>query len=96
MSHLLPSAKPAQAEIDARLRGLIADTLGLGSAPQGWQGDTPLLGVLPELDSLGVASLLTALEDCFGFLVHDEDVSAETFETYGSLLAFVSAKATHA
>lgn len=49
----------------------------------------PLLGALPELDSMAVVGLLTTLEEQFGFVVHDEEVTAEVFETFGSLVEFV-------
>jgi acyl carrier protein len=55
--------------------------------------DTPLLGSLPELDSMAVVSLIGALEDHFGIAVDDDDISASTFATLGSLAAFVEQKA---
>lgn len=53
---------------------------------------TPLLGTLPELDSMAVASLLTALEDHFGFIVHDDEVEGALFATVGTLTGFVGRK----
>lgn len=53
---------------------------------------TPLLGALPELDSMAVASLLTALEEHFGFIVHDDEVEGALFATVGSLTKFVGRK----
>lgn len=58
----------------------------------GFGAETPLLGALPELDSMAVASLLTALEDHFGFIVHDDEVEGALFATVGSLTAFVRRK----
>lgn len=54
--------------------------------------DTALLGAIPEFDSMSVVMVLEAFEGHFGFYVEDDDVSAETFETLGSLLAFVQSK----
>jgi acyl carrier protein len=54
--------------------------------------DTLLFGNLPELDSMAVATVLTALEDRFHILIDDDEVSGELFETVGSLSAFVQAK----
>jgi len=51
-----------------------------------------LLGNLPELDSMAVVSIITALEEYYGFVVHDDEISGETFATLGSLVAFVEAK----
>jgi acyl carrier protein len=46
-----------------------------------------------ELDSMAVATLLTAIEERLGILLEDDDVEAEDFATYGSLLAFARRKA---
>ncbi|MFK8017436.1 MAG: acyl carrier protein [Gammaproteobacteria bacterium] len=54
--------------------------------------DTALLGDIPEFDSMSVVTVLVALEEQFGFYVDDDDVSAETFETVGTLLRFVQEK----
>lgn len=54
--------------------------------------DTALLGDIPEFDSMSVVTVLQSLEEQFDIHVDDDDVSAETFETVGTLLAFVQAK----
>jgi acyl carrier protein len=51
-----------------------------------------LFGSLPELDSMAVVAVITALEERFGFEVDDDEITAETFETVGSLSAFVAGK----
>ena len=53
---------------------------------------TQLLGSLPELDSLAVVELVTALEDRFDIEVDADAMTAETFETLGSLSAMVESK----
>lgn len=53
---------------------------------------TPLLGALPELDSMAVLSLITALEERFGFAIHDDEIDGDVFATLGSLTDFVAAK----
>jgi acyl carrier protein len=53
---------------------------------------TPLLGAIPELDSMAVVSLITALEERFGFAVDDDEIEAATFATLGSLTGFVRQK----
>jgi acyl carrier protein len=75
----------------------VAEVLGasLGLTPDvtaGLSRDTLLFGNLPELDSMAVATVLTALEDRFGILIDDDEVSGELFETVGSLVAFIDAK----
>jgi len=54
--------------------------------------DTPLLGAIPEFDSMAVVSIITALEDQFGFAVDDDEIDASVFETVGTLVAFVEGK----
>ena len=74
------------------LRLLLADSLQLGVRAQTLTSESPLLGALPELDSQGVVHLITAIEEHFGFVVADDEVSAETFATFGSLTEFVAGK----
>ncbi len=54
--------------------------------------DTVLLGGMAEFDSMAVVSVITALEDNMGITVDDDEISAETFETVGSLVGFVEGK----
>ncbi len=54
--------------------------------------DTALLGSLPEFDSMAVVSVITAIEDNFGVVVDDDDVSAELFETVGTLHSYIQRK----
>ncbi len=54
---------------------------------------TLLLGNLPELDSMAVVTVLTALEDNFGFIIDDDDLVSDAFLTLGSLVSFVEDKA---
>ena len=74
------------------VRTILADVLNLGEAGQALTAELPLLGSLPELDSMAVVTLIGALEDHFGIVVDDDDISASTFETLGSLAAFVAEK----
>jgi acyl carrier protein len=54
--------------------------------------DTPLLGAIPELDSMAVVTLITTLEEQLGLVVDDDDIDGATFATLGSLIDFVSDK----
>jgi len=72
---------------------ILGDVLNLGSAADALTADSPLLGSLPELDSMAVVSLIGALEEHFGIVVDDDDISASTFATLGSLAHFVEQKA---
>lgn len=81
-------------EVDATLRAVLVDVLGLPAAQvAGFDEATPLFGALPEFDSMAVAGLLTELEERLGILIEDHEVDADMLETYGSLLTFARAKA---
>ena len=71
---------------------ILADVLSLGDAGRALDAGSPLLGAIPELDSMAVVNLITALEEHFGITVEDDEISADTFETLGSLAAFVAHK----
>lgn len=71
---------------------VLRDTLQLGDRAAGFSGETPLFGSLPEFDSMAVVGVITALEERFDFVVEDDEISAEIFETVGSLAAFVEEK----
>jgi acyl carrier protein len=75
------------------VKNILIDVLNLGEAGQALDADSPLLGSLPELDSMAVVTLIGALEEHFGIVVDDDDISASTFETLGSLAAFVASRA---
>jgi len=73
---------------------ILIDVLSLGEAGERLEAESPLLGSLPELDSMAVVSLIAALEEHFDIAVDDEDIRASTFETLGSLADFVARKRT--
>ena len=58
----------------------------------GINAETPLIGAIPEFDSMAVVTIITALEERFGFSVDDDEIDASIFETVGSLVAFVEGK----
>lgn len=74
------------------VKNILADVLSLGDAKDSLTADSALLGSIPELDSMAVVNLITALEEHFGIVVDDDEISATTFETLGSLTAFVQQK----
>ena len=78
----------SDAETDALLRDMLAETLGLSKERVAdFDEETELFGALPELDSMAVANLLTAIEEKLDILIEDDDVEADDFATYGRLLA---------
>lgn len=80
-------------DIETLVRALLRDVLSLSQErADAFEADTPLFGALPELDSMAVAGLLTEMEDRFDILIEDEDIDGDTFETFGTLVAFLRAK----
>lgn len=57
-------------------------------------GESLLLGSVPELDSMAVVSIITALEERFGFAIDDDEIDGRTFASVASLTSFVQAKQT--
>lgn len=76
----------------ADVKAAVIETLGIEDGADALDATTPLASV-PELDSMAVVALLVELEERFAITVEDEDVTAEVFETIGSLAAYVQAKA---
>ena len=74
------------------VKTILADVLSLGAAKDSLTESSALLGSIPELDSMAVVHLITALEEHFGITVDDDEISASTFETLGSLARFVEQK----
>jgi len=71
---------------------VLTTTLGIQSRAQSLDATTPLLGSLPELDSLAVLEVITALDQRFGITIDDDEVTGEVFDTVGSLVKFVESK----
>ncbi len=74
------------------VRAILVETLGIGERGASLTRESILLGDIPEFDSMAVVSIITALEEEFDFVVDDDEISAETFETLGTLSDFVSRK----
>ncbi|MCB1936932.1 MAG: acyl carrier protein [Nitrosomonas sp.] len=75
------------------VKRILRDTLVLDQERvERLNSDSPLLGDIVELDSVGVVSVLTALEEEFGIAVDDDEISADVFKTLGSLTEFLEHK----
>lgn len=74
------------------VKTIVGSTLQIGSRVEGMHAAARLLGAVPELDSIAVVNVITALEEHFGITVEDDEISASTFETLGSLAQFVEQK----
>jgi len=74
------------------VKTVVGSALQMGSRVQQMDAAAPLLGAVPELDSIAVVNLITALEEHFGITVADDEIDASTFETLGSLAQFIERK----
>ena len=74
------------------VKAIVVETLGVEDRADTIDAQTPLLGSLPELDSMAVLELVLALEERFGIVIEGEDVTADLFETLGALASFVDGK----
>ena len=79
-------------DVVERVIEVLRDALGLDPSATPLSESTLLFESLPEMDSLGVVSVVHALEERFGILVEGEEIDAETFATVGTLARFVESK----
>lgn len=77
------------------VRQTVISTLGLDVQAAQLTADSPLLGALPELDSMGVVLLLTALEDRFDLVLSDDEIDSAWFETLGTLTLAIELRLPH-
>ncbi|MDC0601908.1 phosphopantetheine-binding protein [Aliiglaciecola sp.] len=75
----------------ASVKEILIDVLQISSDTE-FDEETALLGAIPEFDSMAVVTVLTSIEDTFGIEVDDDEISADIFETFGALCAFVEEK----
>ena len=79
-------------QVEQEVIKTLQSILSLAPGSVRFTADTALLGSLPELDSMAVVSILTALEERFGFAIDDDEVDGRTFTSVGSLTNFVQSK----
>ena len=79
-------------DIQKEVLSVLDETLSLRGQSAAFSADTPLLGAIPEIDSMAVVSILTALEERFDFIVDDDEIDGTVFETVGALVQFVEQK----
>ena len=79
-------------DVQAQVLKILDEVLSLKGTALEWGANTPLLGAIPELDSMAVVTLITTLEERFGFSVADDEIDGTAFATVGALTEFVRAK----
>ena len=61
-------------EIKQEILAILDEILSLKGRSNGFDENTPLLGAIPELDSMAVVALITTLEERFGFAIDDDEI----------------------
>ena len=79
------------ADTQQQVLQILIEVLNL-SASDRLNRESPLLGAIPELDSMVLAAVITAIEERFGFNIADDELDASRFATVGSLADFVDGK----
>ena len=74
------------------IRKLIAEALQINDRIDNYDARAPLLGNIPELDSMAVVGIITALEEKFGIVIDDEEINIDTFQSISTLAAFIRIK----
>ena len=71
---------------------ILDEVLSLKGRITSMNRESPLLGALPELDSMAVVAVITTLEERFGFTIADDELDGSSFATVGALADFVTIK----
>lgn len=79
-------------DVSAEVIDVLGEVLSLGDRTAQLTRNTELLGGIAEFDSMAVVSVLTAIEERFGISIDDDEISAEAFQTVGTLCEFVEGK----
>ena len=79
-------------DIQSGVIAILQSRLGVPAGAISPHPDTPILGAIPEMDSMSVVGILASLEEQYGIKVDDDEIDADVFATVGSLTAFVESK----
>ena len=71
---------------------VLVETLPASEGISDMHEESPLLGAIPELDSMAVVNIITSLEERFDVVLEDDELDAEVFETVGSLRKLILSK----
>ncbi len=71
---------------------ILDEALSLDGRAMAFDESTPLLGALPELDSMAVLTVIQMLEEQFGFVDDEHRIDGSTFATVGTLVEFVRSR----
>jgi acyl carrier protein len=78
--------------VEKEILNILDEVLSLRGRSSTFSADTPLLGELPEFDSMAVVGIVTSIEERFDLVVDDDELDASAFATVGTLTSFVEQK----
>ena len=71
---------------------VLAKSLPLPETTYEMGEQAPLLGAIPELDSMTITGIIAGLEESFDIVFDDEDLDAGAFQTVGTLRDLIASK----
>ena len=77
---------------EKEVRFVLDEILSLNGRSVEFTANTPLLGAVPELDSMAVVALIARIEERFGFTLDNDEIEGTAFATVGSLVDLVDGK----
>ena len=77
------------------VKRVLQEALQLGDRVKAFDESTGLFGSIPEFDSMAVVTVVAGLEEQFNIEIDDDDITAETFESVGSLTRYIQDKLTN-
>lgn len=89
---LAPADETPPVNVEEEVIRTLRSVLSLQGVAAEMNAGTALLGSVAELDSMAVVSVLTSLEERFGFTIDDDEIDGRTFASVGSLTSFVRSK----
>lgn len=77
-------------DVRSEVLRMLDEVLSLAGRSAGFTPETPLLGAVPELDSMAVVALINYMEERLGLSIEDDEIDASCFATVGALTDFVA------
>jgi acyl carrier protein len=74
------------------VKRVLQEALQLGNRVDTFDESTALFGSLPEFDSMAVVTVVAGLEERFDIEIDDDDITAEIFESVGTLTRLIQEK----
>jgi acyl carrier protein len=71
------------------VKRVLQEALQLGDRVKTFDESTGLFGSIPEFDSMAVVTVVAGLEQQFNIEIYDDDITAEIFESVGTLTRFI-------